>query len=55
MYFFLNDRDSQFSYNHWYLIVLDIIETKLFKESKEAIKKSFPKYKCNFTFKSKAF
>ena len=34
---------------------LDFIETKLFKESKEIIKKSIPKYRCNLTFKSKAF
>ena len=36
-------------------MALDIIETKLFKESKEIIKKSIPKYRCNLTFKSKAF
>ena len=33
----------------------DIIETKLFKEPKEITKKSIPKYRCNLTFKSKAF
>ena len=32
-----------------------ITETKLFKEPKEIIKKSIPKYRCNSTFKSKAF
>ena len=36
-------------------MALDIIETKLFKKPKEIIKKSIPKYKCNLTFKSKAF
>ena len=45
----------QFFYNHWYLMALDIIETKLFKEPKEIIKKSIPKYRRNLTFKSKAF
>ena len=33
----------------------DIIETKLFKEPKEIIRKSIPKYRYNLTFKSKAF
>ena len=36
-------------------MALDIIETKLFKEPKEIIKKSIPKYRCKLTFKSKAF
>ena len=36
-----------FFYNQWYLIALDIIETKLFKETKETIKKSISKYRCN--------
>ena len=36
-------------------MALYIIETKLFKESKEFIKKSISKYRCNLTFKSKAF
>ena len=45
----------QFFYNQWYLMALDIIETKLFKEPKEIIKKSIPKYRCNLTFKCKAF
>ena len=36
-------------------MALDIIETKLFKEPKGIIKKSIPKYRCNLTFKSKAF
>ena len=36
-------------------MALDIIETKLFKEAKEIIKKSIPKYRCNLTFKSKVF
>ena len=45
----------QFFYNHWYLMALDIIETKLFKEPKEIIKKSIPRYRCNSSFKSKAF
>ena len=31
-------------------MALDIIETKLFKEPKEIIKKSIPKYRCNLTF-----
>ena len=52
---FLNDQNSQFFYNQWYLMALDIIETKLFKEPKEIIKISIPKYRCNLTFKSKAF
>ena len=34
---------------------LGIIETKLYKEPKEIIKKYIPKYRCNLTFKSKAF
>ena len=45
----------QFFYNQWYLMALDIIETKLFKEPKEIIQKSIPRYRCNSTFKSKAF
>ena len=36
-------------------MALDIIETKLFKELKEIMKKSIPKYRCNLTFKSKTF
>ena len=52
---FLYDQDSPFSYNQSYLMVLYIIETKLFKEPKETKEKSFPKYRCNRTFKSKAF
>ena len=36
-------------------MALDIIETKLFKEPKEIIRKSIPKYRYNLTFKSKAF
>ena len=36
-------------------MALDIIETKLFKEPKEIIKKSIPRYRCNSAFKSKAF
>ena len=39
-----NDQNSQLFYNKWYLMTLDIIETKLFKEPKEIIKKSIPKY-----------
>ena len=52
---FLNDQNSQFFYNQWYLMVLDIIEAKLFKEPKEIIKKSIFKYRCNLTFKRKGF
>ena len=52
---FLNDQNSQFVYNQWYLIALDIIETKLFKEPKEIMKKYISKYRCNLTFQSKAF
>ena len=36
-------------------MVLYIIEIKLFKEPKETIEKSFTKYRCNWTFESKAF
>ena len=36
-------------------MALDITETTLFKEPKEIIKKSIPKYRCNLTFESKAF
>ena len=52
---FLKDQNSQIFYNQWYLMALDIIETKLFNEPKEILKKSIPKYRCNSTFKSKAF
>ena len=31
-------------------MALDIIETKLFKDPKEIIKKFIPKYRCNLTF-----
>ena len=34
-------------------MALDIIETKLFEEKKEIIKKSIPKHRCNLIFKSK--
>ena len=36
-------------------MALENIETKSFKEPKEIIKKSIPKYRRNLTFKSKAF
>ena len=36
-------------------MVVDIIETKLFKKPKEIIRKSIPKYRPNLTSKSKAF
>ena len=36
-------------------MALDIIQTKLFKEPKEIIEKFIPKYRCDLTFKSKAF
>ena len=36
-------------------MALDITETTLFKEPKEIVKKSIPKYRCNLTFESKAF
>ena len=36
-------------------MALDIIEIKLFKEPKKSITKSIPKYRCNSTFRSKAF
>ena len=38
-----------------YLMAVDIIETKLFKEPNKIINKSIPKYRCNLTFESKAF
>ena len=34
-------------------MALDITETKLFKEPKEIIKKSIPKYRCNLSVKTK--
>ena len=39
---FLNNQNSQFSYNQCCVMALDIIETKLFKESKKIIKKYIP-------------
>ena len=36
-------------------MALDILETKLFKEPKEIIKKSIPKYRKNLTFRSNTF
>ena len=36
-------------------MALDIVETKIFKEPKEIMKKSIPKYRCNLNFKIKAF
>ena len=45
---FLHDQNSQFLYNQWYLMALEIIETKLFKEPTEIVNKSTPKYRCNF-------
>ena len=50
---FCNNQNSQFFYNQWYLMALNIIETKLCKEPKEIIKKYIPKYQCNLSFKSK--
>ena len=38
---FLNDQNSQFFYNQQYLMALDIIETKLFKEPRELLKNLF--------------
>ena len=52
---FLNDQNLQFFYNQWYIIAMGITETKLFKEPRETIEKSIPKYICNLVFKSKAF
>ena len=52
---FLNDQNSQFFYNQWYLVVLDITNTKLFKKPKEIIEKFIPKYRYSLTLKSKAF
>ena len=52
---FLNDQNSQFFYNQWYLVVLDITNTKLFKKPKEIIKKFIPKYRYSLTLKSKSF
>ena len=52
---FINDQKSLLFYNQWCLMTVDIIETKLFREPKVIIKKSIPKYRCNLTFKSKAF
>ena len=40
---FFNDHNSQFFYNQCFLMALEITETKLFKEPKEVIRKSFPK------------
>ena len=31
-------------------MAVDIIESKLFKEPNEVIKKCIPKYRCNLTF-----
>ena len=50
---FPNDQNSRCFYNQWYLMTMDILETTLFKEKKEIIKKSIPKYRSNLTFKSK--
>ena len=36
-------------------MALDIIETKLFIQPKKIFKKAIPKYRCNITFKSRAF
>ena len=52
---FINDQKSLLFYNQWCLMTVDIIETKLFREPKVIIKKSIPKYRCNLTFKIKAF
>ena len=41
--YFLNDQNSQFFGNQWYLMAVHTIETKLFKEPKDIIKKSIPK------------
>ena len=46
----------QFFYNEWYLMALDITETKLIKQPKEIIKNSIPKYRFSYlTFKCTAF
>ena len=55
IYDFLNNQNSQFFFNQWYLMALDIIETKLFRKPKEIIEKFIPKYRCDLAFKSKPF
>ena len=51
---FLNNHGSEFLYMQWYLMALDIIECKLFKEPKLIKKRNHPKYKLNITFSNKA-
>ena len=51
---FLNDKDSDFLYLNWYLMALDIIESKLFIEPAIRKKRPIPKYRCNLSFSNKA-
>ena len=51
---FIADQDENFLHIQWYIIALDIIESKLYKPPPEIMKKSVPKYKVNVNFSSKA-
>ena len=51
---YLNTKDSNFLYLPWYLMALDIIECKLFKELPVISKRPLPKYRCNISFCNKA-
>ncbi len=50
----LANHTNEFLYTQWYLMALDIIETKLYKPPIPAVKKSVPKYKLTIPFVNKA-
>ena len=51
---YLSDKDSDFLHLTWYLMALDIIESKLFVEPTIYKKRPTPKYRCNLSFSNKA-
>ena len=51
---FITSQDESFLYMQWYILALDIIETKIYKASPSPIKRTIPKYRCNVKFSNKA-
>ena len=51
---YLANNDTNLLYLPWYLMALDIIESKLFVEPVTTRKRSTPKYRCNVLFSNKA-
>ena len=51
---FIIDQDDKFVHIQWYILALDIIESKMYKPPPDIKNKSVPKYKVNINFSSKA-